>query len=104
MRRTTSWGCKVLQLPDRAEAVLALVDTLVPGEVTTYGDLAAEVGGGARHVGTIMRRYGHLSAWWRVVRADGSSHDPAASAPRWDEDGLTHDGTRVALHVHRVHQ
>lgn len=93
----------MLQLPDRAEAVLALVDKLAPGEVTTYGDLAAQVGCGARQVGAIMRRYGHLTAWWRVVRADGSSHDPAASAPKWAEDGLTHDGTKVALHDHRVH-
>ncbi len=90
-----------IELPDTAEAVLALVDKLGPGEVTTYGDLAVQVGTGARQVGAIMRRYGHLTDWWRVVRADGSSHDPARSVPLWDAAGLTHDGTRVALREHR---
>lgn len=70
-----------VELPDTAEAVLALVDKLGPAEVTTYGDLANRVGTGPRQVGAIMRRYGHLTEWWRVVRADGSSHDPARSVP-----------------------
>lgn len=92
----------MLEIPDSAERVLALVDKLRPGEVSTYGDIAAEVGTGARHVGSVLRRYGHLCAWWRVVRADGTSHDPARSAPHWEDDGLVHDGSRVALKAHRV--
>ena len=99
---TTHGGIARLILESLAASHAAALDELEAVTATHVEDVHV-VGGGARNVGAIMRRYGHLSAWWRVVRADGSSHDPAASVPRWDEDGLAHDGTRVALHVHRVH-
>jgi len=54
------------------EAVLALVDDIPPGEVATYGDIAALLGSrGARAVGMVMARYGADVPWWRVVRAGG---------------------------------
>ena len=54
------------------EGVLALVEAVPPGSVTTYGDVAAMVGaGGPRQVGTVMARHGSGVPWWRVVRADG---------------------------------
>ncbi|NLA57085.1 MAG: cysteine methyltransferase [Corynebacterium humireducens] len=82
-------------LTDIQERVLAVVGKLVPGEVSTYGDIAARVGTGPRQVGRVMAEVGHLTAWWRVVRADGSSHDPAASVPHWDAEGVPHDGRAV---------
>jgi methylated-DNA-protein-cysteine methyltransferase related protein len=54
------------------EEVLRLVESVPPGHVTTYGDVAAMVGrGGPRQVGTVMARHGAGVPWWRVVRADG---------------------------------
>ncbi len=49
--------------------------------MTTYGAIAAHVGGGPRQVGSVMSRHGGPVPWWRVVRADGSlpaCHDGAA--------------------------
>lgn len=64
------------------EAVLALVEQVPAGRVTTYGLIAEAVGrGGPRQVGAVMASYGGPVPWWRVVRADGSlprSHDAEA--------------------------
>ena len=55
------------------EAVLAVVERIPPGRVTTYGTIAASVGrGGPRQVGRVMSTYGGPVPWWRVVRADGT--------------------------------
>jgi alkylated DNA nucleotide flippase Atl1 len=66
--------------PDRedyVEAVLATVERIPRGRVTTYGAIAEHVaarfgGGGPRQVGTVMATHGGPVPWWRVVRADGS--------------------------------
>ncbi|CAB0486976.1 methylated-DNA--protein-cysteine methyltransferase [Corynebacterium diphtheriae] len=91
-------------LSDLTERVLADVDTIPSGTVTTYGDIARRVGCGARHVGSIMRRYGALTAWWRVVRADGTlavADGTLAVADRaiehWDRENIVHNGKRVDL-------
>jgi alkylated DNA nucleotide flippase Atl1 len=64
------------------EAVLALVEQVPPGRVTTYGTIAEVIGvGGPRQVGAVMAEFGGPVPWWRVVRADGSlppSHDVRA--------------------------
>lgn len=59
--------------PDLAGLVHAAVATLGPGELVTYGELAAEVGhpGAARAVGTAMRSCPSDLPWWRVVPASG---------------------------------
>ena len=68
------------------EAVLALVEQVPQGRVTTYGAIAAAVGrGGPRQVGRVMASYGGPVPWWRVVRADGTL--PAC-----------HSGEALALH------
>lgn len=64
---------------DRAEwteferAVGAVLDRLEPGDLVTYGDVAAEAGypGAARAVGSILRRSDGIFSWWRVVSASG---------------------------------
>jgi alkylated DNA nucleotide flippase Atl1 len=54
------------------EEVLALVETIPPGRVMAYGQIADHVGrGGPRQVGTVMSRYGSAVPWWRVVSAHG---------------------------------
>jgi alkylated DNA nucleotide flippase Atl1 len=71
------------------EAVLAIVERIPRGRVSTYGVIAEAVGhrfggGGPRQVGSIMATYGGPVPWWRVVRADGSlppsHHDEARQA------------------------
>lgn len=54
------------------EAVLSMVERIPAGSVSSYGDIAEQVGhGGPRQVGQVMSHYGAAVAWWRVVRADG---------------------------------
>ncbi len=58
------------------EAVLTAVESIPPGRVATYGDIAAFVGqGGPRQVGAVMREYGGGVPWWRVIRASGIPAD-----------------------------
>ncbi len=58
--------------PDFEIAVVDVVRALRPGEVTSYGEVAAEAGfpGAARAVGNLLRRSTGLP-WWRVVASDG---------------------------------
>ena len=58
---------------DLTATVRAVVAALGPGEVVSYGEVAAEAGrpGAARAVGTILRRHGADLPWWRVVTASG---------------------------------
>ena len=71
-------------LGDYASRVLDLVDSIAPGTVMSYGDVAAYLGvGGPRQVGRVMALWGGGVAWWRVVHADGSllaGHEQTALA------------------------
>ncbi|WP_328536829.1 MGMT family protein [Streptomyces sp. NBC_00344] len=61
------------ELPEYAERVLEVADSIPPGRVMTYGDVAEWLGeGGPRQVGRVMALYGGVAPWWRVVRADGT--------------------------------
>ena len=63
------------------EQVLSWVEAIPEGRVTTYGAIAAVVGGGPRQVGAVMSHHGGPVPWWRVVRADGTlpaCHEGAA--------------------------
>ena len=52
--------------------VLDIVDTIPPGRVMTYGDVAGVLGSrAARAVGQVMSHYGSDVPWWRVIRAGG---------------------------------
>ena len=81
------------------ESTLAAIRSLPPGEVATYGEIAAEAGrpGAARAVGRVLATTGHDVPWWRVVHADGSMKGtPGAEEQRarLAEEGvpLTGDG------------
>jgi alkylated DNA nucleotide flippase Atl1 len=69
-------------LEDYASRVLDVVDSIEPGTVMSYGDVAEFVGeGGPRQVGRVLAQWGGGVAWWRVVHADGSllaGHEQAA--------------------------
>ena len=57
-----------------ATRVAEVLGALGPGEVVSYGDVAAEAGypGAARAVGTLLRHGIDGAPWWRVVGADGA--------------------------------
>lgn len=67
-----------------ASRVLDVVDSIAPGTVMSYGDVAEYLGeGGPRQVGRVMALWGGGVAWWRVVHADGTllaGHERAALA------------------------
>ena len=54
--------------------VAAVLRSLGPGDVVTYGEVALEAGhpGAARAVGSFLRRSAEADfAWWRVVTSTG---------------------------------
>ena len=75
---------------DFESAVREVLAETEPGDVFTYGELAAEAGfpGAARAVGNLLRTSEGLS-WWRVVAASGRLNpgDPSAHAERLREEG-----------------
>lgn len=59
-------------MKDFETEVCNVLTALQPGEVVTYGEVAAEAGfpGAARAVGNVLRKSDGLP-WWRVVNAAG---------------------------------
>lgn len=56
------------------EAVLDVVESIPPGRVMAYGQIADLLGsGGPRQVGRAMSVHGGAVPWWRVVTAGGRS-------------------------------
>jgi alkylated DNA nucleotide flippase Atl1 len=75
---------------DFGALVLELVDSIPPGSVLTYGDVAALLGSrAARAVGTVMARSGGGHPWWRVVGAGGHPVPRLAARARehYDREG-----------------
>jgi len=61
------------EIGDFASRVLDVAESIPPGRVMSYGDIAEYVGeGGPRQVGRVMALWGGGVPWWRVVHADGS--------------------------------
>ena len=65
------------ELPDGAELVLAVVESIPPGRVMSYGAIAEVVRerdghrASARSVGSVMARFGGAVPWHRVVNSAG---------------------------------
>jgi methylated-DNA-protein-cysteine methyltransferase-like protein len=55
------------------QAVVDVLQSLGPGEVVTYGEVAAEAGfpGAARAVGHLLATSADDLPWWRVVTTSG---------------------------------
>lgn len=79
-------------------AVIAVLTNTGPGDVLSYGDVAAEAGfpGAARAVGNILSRVEGLP-WWRVVSSTGRliPHDPEEQARRLEAEGVRCRNGRV---------
>jgi alkylated DNA nucleotide flippase Atl1 len=89
---------------DFVSRVIAVVESIPPGRVMAYGDVAAAIGSRApRAVGQVMAYYGSDLPWWRVIRASGlppQCHEDQA-LPRYEQEGTplvpTASGYRVDL-------
>jgi methylated-DNA-protein-cysteine methyltransferase related protein len=92
----------LLAVPDMSPfelAVVAVLATLGPGDVVTYGEVAAEAGypGRARAVGRILATSDLDLPWWRVVTTTGRlvpGHE-AEHARRLRAEGLPVTDGRV---------
>lgn len=94
-----------LELDELTSMVLDCADLIPRGRVATYGDVAVAVGTGPRQVGRIMSAHGHLSNWWRVVRADGGSQVAERCRQFWEAEGISYSqGTylKVCMPQHRI--
>ena len=90
--------------PDRSgltpfeAAVVAILDSTVPGDVMSYGDVAAEAGfpGAARAVGGVLKRVDDLP-WWRIVNSTGRviPHNPKEHIRRLRAEGVKVKNGRV---------
>lgn len=84
------------------QAVFDVLTSTGPGDVMSYGDVAAEAGypGAARAVGNVLAHSGGLGLpWWRVVTANGRliPHDAPLQAQLLAAEGVTcRDGRVVA--------
>jgi alkylated DNA nucleotide flippase Atl1 len=83
-------------------AVHAVVRSIPPGRVMSYGDVAEYLGrGGPRQVGAVMASSDGALPWWRVIRADGSpppGHErECLAAQRAEGTPMRPDGTRVDM-------
>jgi methylated-DNA-protein-cysteine methyltransferase related protein len=79
---------------------MAVLLSLRPGEVVTYGDVAVEAGfpGAARAVGRLLATTAEDVPWWRVVTTTGRlvpGHE-AEHARRLAAEGVTVDDGHVA--------
>ena len=81
-------------------AVIAVVASLVPGDVATYAEVAAEAGhpGSAQAVANVLRQVPDLP-WWRVIPSSGRlyrTHRPTQE-PLLHADGVVVDDSgRIA--------
>ena len=75
-----------------SDRVVEVLRRLRPGEVVSYGEVAAEAGfpGSARAVGNLLGRDVADVPWWRVVRGDGAivSRHPAEQIARLAAEGV----------------
>ncbi len=85
---------------DDVERVRSFVTAIPPGQVATYGDLAAAAGlSSPRTVGWIMRTDSADLPWHRVIGANGrpSPHLAARQLARLTEEGVPIVDGRVVL-------
>jgi methylated-DNA-protein-cysteine methyltransferase-like protein len=80
------------------ERIVAVIASLAPGEVVSYGDVAHDAGrpGAARLVGHVCATVEGLP-WWRVVNAAGRlapGHE-AEQAARLRAEGVVVEGKKV---------
>jgi methylated-DNA-protein-cysteine methyltransferase related protein len=91
-KRTAGEGTRPAAPGEFRRRVVEVISNLEPGEVVTYGEIAAEAGfpGAARAVGRVLALSDGLP-WWRVVTTGGRlvpGHE-REQARRLREEGIT---------------
>ncbi|MGB0970263.1 MAG: MGMT family protein [Mycobacterium sp.] len=89
---------------EQVETVRALVASVPPGEVTTYGDIAAAAGlSSARIVGWVMRTDSSDLPWHRVIAASGkpAPHLARRQLELLRAEGVLADDGRVPMNKYR---
>ncbi len=89
---------------DVAERVYRAVRAVPSGYVTTYGDIARNLGlRSARQVGRVLAGGAPSVPWHRVVRSDGSLAEAVVSeqSRRLRSEGIEVTGARVDLKKYR---
>jgi alkylated DNA nucleotide flippase Atl1 len=87
-----------------AQRILACVESIPPGRVMTYGDVAEYVGASsARIVGRVLALDDGSVPWHRVLRADGTlaEHLYTEQRQRLLAEGVRFRGAKVDLAGHR---
>lgn len=90
--------------PSLPERILACVESIPPGRVMTYGDVAEYVGSRApRMVGRVLAMDGGSVPWHRVLRADGTfaDHLRGEQRQRLIAEGVRVSDGRVDLRIYR---
>ncbi len=82
---------------ERTERILAVLRSLGPGEVVTYGEIAEDAGypRQSRLVGRVLATTDEDVPWWRVVNSVGRlvpGHEREQSALLRAEGVTVHDG------------
>ena len=86
------------------ERVREIIESVPPGTVATYGDIAALAGAPSpRMVGAILAEDGHDLPWHRILRANGTPapHLVHDQLERLRAEGVLADGQRVDLRKYR---
>ncbi|MBN9618158.1 MAG: MGMT family protein [Actinobacteria bacterium] len=89
---------------DLARRILACVESIPPGRVMTYGDIAEYVGASTpRIVGRVLAVDDGSVPWHRVMRSDGSlaEHLYTEQRQRLLAEGVRFRGERVDLRTFR---
>jgi alkylated DNA nucleotide flippase Atl1 len=87
-----------------AQRILACVESIPPGRVMTYGDVAEYVGAPSpRIVGRVLALDDGSVPWHRVLRANGTlaEHLYTEQRQRLLAEGVRFRGERVDLATHR---
>ena len=82
-----------------AEIILARVQRVPPGFVTTYADLCP---GAPRQAGRVLSAAGGDLPWWRVVRSDGTWAKGERQRRRLLAEDVPIRGQRVLLAQARI--
>lgn len=86
-------------LTEFQQRMAAAVDETVPGEVVSFGDIAAAAGrpNASRAAGRLLAKFPGDLPWWRVVYSDGRLPvcNPSVQTERLAEEGVQLKGCRV---------
>lgn len=86
-------------MDEKAQRVLHIAGLIPPGNVSTYGEVGKAADATPRQVGAIMRQWGAQVCWWRVIKADGTSHDFDRASKRWGKEGIVLRGKAVRMDI-----